>query len=186
MLLRASATVFFICAASAQQTPNTLERAKRAFDAQHYAEAARLFEAARSREPACEISFYPGLAQYRLHLVDQALIAFEEAAKCDPKLTLAQLTLGDTYAERGNEGKALAAYERALSLEPQSSVALRGAAALYLKDKSDDKAAVLLENLVEQEPADAQAHADLGAAYYATGNQEGAEKEFRGGAPAES
>ena len=42
----------------------SLKRAERAFDADQYAEAARLFEAAHERDPACNISFYSGLARY--------------------------------------------------------------------------------------------------------------------------
>jgi len=156
----------------------TLDQAKRAFEAQQYAEAARLFEEARQQDPACEISFYLGITRYRLHQVDSALIAFQEAVKCNPKLTLAYIALGEGYAERGNDGEALAAYERALRLEPENAAALRGAAALYLRAKLNEKAVAALELLVKQEPADAQAHADLGAAYFGTSNLEGSEREF--------
>jgi len=164
----------FVLAASGQ----TLDRAKRAFDAQQYAEAARLFDEARQQDPACEISFYLGITRYRLHQVDPALIAFQEAVKCNPKLTLAYIALGEGYAERGNDGEALAAYERALRLEPENAAALRGAAALYLRAKLNEKAVAALELLVKQETADAQAHADLGAAYFGTSNLEGSEREF--------
>jgi tetratricopeptide (TPR) repeat protein len=151
-----------------------LSKAKRAFDAQRYAEAAQLFEAARQREPACEISFYLGLTRYRLHEVDAALVAFQEATKCNPKLTLAYIALGEAYAERGNEGEALAAYERALSLDPENEFALRSAAALYLRGRRNEKAVAALEVLVKVAPTDSQAHADLGAAYFGTSNQEAA------------
>jgi tetratricopeptide (TPR) repeat protein len=180
MVLRfAAAWILVIVLRGQTQVAGPLDRAQRAFDAQRYAEAAELFETARQRDPACNISFYLGLARYRLHQVDAALIAFQEAANCDPKLTLAYIALGEAYAERGNDAEALAAYDRALRLEPENPSGLRGAAALFLRAKLNAKAAAALEIVVRKEPADAQAHADLGAAYFATGNLEGAEKEFQ-------
>jgi tetratricopeptide (TPR) repeat protein len=171
--------LFLFATAARAQTNAALEQAKRAFDAQNYEEAARLFIAARADKPACEISFYLGMARYRLHQTDAALIAFEEAAKCDPKLTVAYIALGEAYVERGNDGEALGAYEAALRLEPSNVAALRGTASIFIRNKADAKAAAALENLLKKSPRDAQAHADLGAEYFAIGNQEGAEKEFQ-------
>lgn len=179
LAVQLSIQVFAATASGQTSGTDPLEQARRAFDAQRYAEAAQLFEAARRRDPACDISFYLGLARYRLHQVDAALIAFQEAANCDPKLTLSYIALGEAYAERGNEGEAIAAYDRALRLEPENPSALRGAAALYLRAKLNAKAATALEILVKKAPADAPAHADLGATYFAMGNLEGAEKEFQ-------
>lgn len=156
-----------------------LERARRAFDAHKYEEAARVFEEAHQRDPACNISFYIGLARYRLHQADAALIAFQEAANCDPTLIMAYIALGEAYSERGNATEAIAAYERALRLEPENRSALRGAAALYIREKLNAKAVAALEVLAGKEPNDSQTHADLGAAYFATGNMDGAEAEFR-------
>jgi tetratricopeptide (TPR) repeat protein len=168
-----------ILARGQDQATDALERARRAFDARHYEEAAQLFEAVRARNRSCSIPFYIGLARYRLQQVDVALIAFQEAVNCDPKLTLAHIALGEAYAERGNLAEALAAYERALALEPENVEALRGAASVYLRAQLTSKAVAALEALVKKDPSDAQAHADLGAAYFGMSNFDGAEKEFR-------
>jgi len=179
MLKLASGAILVFAAFGQTTGADSLERAQRAFDAQRYAEAAQLFEAARQRDPACNLSFYLGLARYRLHQVDAALIAFQEAANCDPKLTLAYIALGEAYAERGNEAEAMAAYDRALRLEPENTAALRGAAAVYARAKQNAKVTAALEILVKKEPADAQVHADLGAAYFTTGDLDAAEREFK-------
>jgi len=178
VLRKVTATGIFAFLASAQ-AQSSLEQAKRAFDAQRYADAERLFEAARQSEPACDIAFYLGLTRYRLHHLDAALIAFQEAAKCDPKLTVAFIAMGEAYSELGNEGEAIAAYERALRLDPDNEAGLRGAASLYTKSKQNAKAAEALGKLVKQVPRDAEVHADLGAEFFATGDQEAAEKEFQ-------
>ena len=165
--------------AALAQSDATLEQAKRAFDARKYEEAARLFEAARASGAGCEVALYGGMARYRLHQIDTALIEFEEAARCNPKLTDAYVATAEAYAERGNVAEALGAYERALQLEPDNQSSLRGASALYIKSKADTKAVGALERLLKQDPRDPQAHADLGAEYFATGNTDGAAKEFR-------
>src|SRR5947207_3985835 len=146
-----------------------LDQAKRAFDQGDYAAAARLFEQARLASPACDILFYLGLTQYRLKQPESALISFESAVQCDPKLIDAHLVLGEAYLERGNLGEALTAYTRVLELDPKNRAALRAAAGIYLQNKSNPEAAGLLETLVAEVPGDADAHADLAAVYASSG-----------------
>src|SRR5262249_51517224 len=119
---------------------DTLENAKRAFDAGDYAAAARLFEKAHQETPRCEILFYLGMACYRLRKLDAAIIAFRRAADCDPTLIPAHLALGEAYVEKSNDGEALAAYARALAAEPNNVAALRGSASLYLRREDSEKA----------------------------------------------
>lgn len=155
-----------------------LEQAKRAFDAGDYTTAARLFEKANAGSPRCDTLLYLGMARYRLHQRDAALIAFQSAVQCDEKLVPAQLALGEALAERGNDNEAIASFTRALALDPHNTAALRGGASVYLRAQANQQASALLETLVEVEPGDAEAHADLGAAYVATGNRERAERQF--------
>jgi Tfp pilus assembly protein PilF len=88
-----------------------LEEGKRAFDAQKYTVAERLFEKAHQESAACEILVYLGMARYRQQQVNNALIAFQEAVRCDSTLVLAHLALGEAYAAKGNDNEAIAAYE---------------------------------------------------------------------------
>lgn len=157
----------------------TLQLAERAFDAGNYSEAARLFQKAHEEGPGCEPLFGLGISQYRLHQAEAALVAFQSAVQCDPKMTIAYVAMGEAYAERKNDRQALALFLQALKLEPRNSSALRGAAAIYLREKTPQKGIEVLELLVEAEPRDAQARVDLSAEYLATGNAEGAEKQFQ-------
>lgn len=155
-----------------------LEQAERAFDAGNYADAVRLFEKARQQSPRCDILFFIGMAHYRLKEVEPAMISFRSAVECDPKLTFAYVALGEAYAEKGNDAEAAAAYANALRLDQHNIDALRGAAAIYLRGKQSQKALETLQALVKLQPADPEAHADLGAAYFAAGNPDQAEHQF--------
>jgi tetratricopeptide (TPR) repeat protein len=150
----------------------TIERAKRAFDAGNYAEAARLFEEAARKAPSCELQFYIGMARYREGRPGDAIIAFQSAVQCNPKLMLAHIALAEAYLQRGNQNAALAAFHRALELEPRNGAALRGAASVYVRSQTPHKAVELLEILVKVEPDNPEALVDLGAAYFATGDYE--------------
>ena len=156
-----------------------LEDAKRAFDAGNYELAASLFEKAHQQSSRCDILFFLGLTRYRLRQMDAALISFQAAGACDPKLMEAQLAMGEAYAERSNDPEAIAAFQRALKIHPDDASALRGAASVYLRMQDNEKAAAVLEKLVKADPADPQAHADFGAASVATGNRDRAESEFK-------
>jgi len=156
-----------------------LEQGKRSFDAGDYAEAIRHFERAQQESPRCDIHFFLGLARYRLGQVDLALIAFQSAAKCDPKLVPASLALAEAYLEKGNEGEGLNAFLRVLEVEPGNRDALRGAASIYLRNQLNEKAVPLLEKLIAVDSRDPQAHVDLAAAYAATGDRDRAETQFQ-------
>src|SRR5262245_12226966 len=94
-----------------------LEEGKRAFDVQDYRAAERLFEKAYEQSPACEILVYLGMARYRQEQINSALIAFQQAVRCDPAMVLGHVALGEAYATKGNDTEAIAAYENALKLD---------------------------------------------------------------------
>jgi tetratricopeptide (TPR) repeat protein len=156
-----------------------LEEAKRAFDVGDYRSAARLFERAHQQTPQCEILFYLGVTRYRLSDLDRAIVDFQRAVQCDPKLVSANVALGEAYSRKGNESESLSAFTRALDLDPHNGAALRGASAIYLRHQVNEKAVPLLEHLAVAEPGDPSIRADLGAAYAATGDRDGAEQQFR-------
>src|SRR3954454_3831729 len=155
-----------------------LDEAKRAFDGGDYAAALRLFEQAHAKSPSCELSFYIGLTEYRLNRSDAAIIAFRSAVECNPKLVDAHLAMAAAYGERHNDSEALRAYERVLAVDARNTAALSGAANIYLKNNANEKAIQLLERLVVVDAKDADAHADLGAAYAASGDRARAQREF--------
>ena len=57
--------------------------------------------------------------------LDASLIAFQEAARCEPEMTVAYIAMGEAYSELGNEGGALSAFEHALRLEPEANLQQR-------------------------------------------------------------
>ena len=101
-----------------------MQDGERAFEAGNYAEAARLFEAAHKQSPRCDILFLLGMAQYRMKQVDAALISFQAAVQCDPKLTFAYLGLAEAYAERGSDEEAMAAEVLALLELPHPAASM--------------------------------------------------------------
>ncbi len=174
MAARVLTCVLFVSIAWGQ----ALEQGKRAFDNGNYAEAARLFEKAHQSSKDCEILFFIGMARHRLGESDAALIAFQSAIQCNPKLFPAHDALAEAYYERGNPGEALAAYQRALALDPNHVPALRGAASIHLELEHAAAAIPFLERLVAVDPKDAGARSELAAAYFGTGNSEGAEAQY--------
>jgi tetratricopeptide (TPR) repeat protein len=156
----------------------SLDQAKHEFEAGHYTTAAQFFEAAAKEPHQCEALFYLGAARYRLKQLDPALIAFQAAVECNPKLVNARVALAEAYGQKRNFDEALKAYKAALEIDPASAPALRGAAAIYMAREQNYDALPLLEKLVVQRKDDAAAHADLGAVYAATSNHDGAKKQF--------
>jgi len=167
------------CIASLVWGQKALQDGERAFQAGNYAEAIRQFQSAHQQSPRCDILFFLGMAQYRMKDVPAALISFQSAAQCDPKMVFAYLGLGDAYAERGNDEEAAAAYSRALKLDARNPDALRGVGHVYLREKQFEKAVESLGALAKLEPGNAQVHADLGAAMFGAGDQDSAEVQFQ-------
>ena len=157
----------------------SLDQAKREFETGNYAKAAQLLESASKEPHACEALFYLGAARYRLKQIDPALIAFQSAVECDPKLVAARVALAEVYGEKRNFDEALKAYKAGLQIDPRNVAALRGAASIYIEREENYDALPLLEKLVAQQKGDATAHADLGAVYAATSNHDGAKAQFQ-------
>lgn len=157
----------------------SLNEARREFDAGNYRAAAQLFEAVTNGPERCQALFYEGASLYRLKQIDGALIAFQSAIACDAKLTSAYVALAEAYGQKQNFDEALKAYKTALEIEPGNAAALRGAASIYIAREENYEALPLLKKLVAETKNNAGAHADLGAVYAATSNHEAARAEFQ-------
>ncbi len=81
-----------------------------------------------------------------------AATKFEEAAKLDPNLLAAHLTLSGVYLESKRYPEAAAAAERALALEPGNTTALRNRYDAYNEGGMKDKAPAALEDLIAAAP----------------------------------
>ena len=153
--------------------------AERAFDAGDYQKAIQLFEQSQKQEERCEVFFYIGVARFRLRQIDDAIISFQTAASCDPKLFEAHVALAEAYVQKGNDALALLSYEEALRLQPNDPGVMRVAGSLYLRHQLNDKALPLFQKLVARNADDAAIRADLGGLYGAIGDLSSAEEQFR-------
>lgn len=87
------------------------------------------------RLPAAEGEVY--LAEVKL---DQALLAFQEAAKLDPKRGTTWSRIGYIHLLKGNRAEATKALDKALELNPKDFNALEARAEIQLKDGKLDEA----------------------------------------------
>lgn len=172
-----AAAFYLPCAAQDVPAESALNAGKVAFDKGQYRDAIQLFEQARSHD--CRVSFYIGVARYRLGEGDEAIRSFQAAAECDPKFAPARVALAEAYAQRGDTARALTAFEAALEIDPKNADALRGASRIHLDAQSNDKVIAMLETLVSIEPRDIDAKSQLAAAYAATSRFAEAEVQFR-------
>jgi tetratricopeptide (TPR) repeat protein len=154
-------------AAASEINPHA-EREKRA--------AIEFFQQAGSHD--CQVSFYIGLARYRLAESDEAIRRFQSSTECDPLYLPARAALAEAYAQLGDMSRALTAFDAALQIDPNNTDALRGASRIHLDAQSNDKAVPLLEKLVSIESSDTSVKNHLGAAYAATGRFNEAEARF--------
>ena len=174
-------SLFCCCVATAfvlNAADDRLSQGKTALAADKFEDAVRLLEQERTVSARCEISFYLGLAHYRLQQLDQAVIDLESAIQCDPANADSRVALAVAYAGKGDDDRAVASFDSAIQLKPGNVEALRAAAMLDLKHERNEGAVVKLEKLIAIEPDDAQARSDLGAAYAGAGNLEKAREQF--------
>jgi DNA-binding response OmpR family regulator len=84
--------------------------------------------------------------------IDEALSAFEEAARAEPFAADALQGLGEVLRQRGEAFRAMSALERAVELRPDLLHALSTLAGLYLEKGFRAKAAETLERAVHAAP----------------------------------
>jgi len=161
-----------------QAAQDHVAEAKTALAAGRYQEVIQLLEQERDGSARCEVSFYLGLARYRLRQLDQAIIDLQSATQCVPVSSEHLVALAAAYADKGDDDRAVAALDAAIDLKPDDVEAVRAAAALDLKHERNERAIVKLEKLTSMESKNAQAHADLGAAYAGTGSMNKATEHF--------
>ena len=112
---------------------------------------------------------------------DEAIAAFQEAAKLDPKNPDPHLDAGALFEKQQKAGEAEKEYQQALSIAPDSSDALIALSNLYMRDKRFDDAQAALKKLVALHPNDAGAHFQLGRMLAIAGKNEDAASEMEAG-----
>jgi Flp pilus assembly protein TadD len=138
-------------------------------------DAARFLKAATQLRPTAKAD--EGLARawqsYGLVLQDsepqQALAAFAEAAKLEPKDVEPRLSAGAVLEKQGKLDGAAKEYEAAAALDAKSTDALIGLANVYSKQKKLPEAEAALRKVVALDPANDNARLQLGRVLAAEG-----------------
>lgn len=103
---------------------------------------------------------------------------FERAVFIDPKMSEGQRLAGEVYLAEGDVRKAAAKFNYAQDLAPDDLNALRAAATAAKAASKHDLALELFKKIVVREPWDIEARYELGAAMWATGDGNAAEKQL--------
>jgi tetratricopeptide (TPR) repeat protein len=113
--------------------------------------------------------YYLGRTKYNENRFQEAIHAFEEALRLDPKNIKAQANLGLALEGLGRAGDALAAYRKAIAMQdqgsPKNAEPFIDLGNLLLQQNQNDDA---IENLVkarEISPQDSRVYESLGKAY---------------------
>ncbi|HEY1463023.1 MAG TPA: tetratricopeptide repeat protein [Terriglobales bacterium] len=93
---------------------------------------------------------------------DEAITAFQEAAKLQPKDTEPLLSAGPLLEQQNHIPEAEDAYKQVLVLDPQSADAFTGLANLYMRTKRYPEAQAVLQKLLTLHPDDPSVHLELG------------------------
>jgi tetratricopeptide (TPR) repeat protein len=112
---------------------------------------------------------------------DDAVAAFEEAAKIDPHDPEPHLLAGSLLEKQQKTNEAEKEYEQALSIDPNSPDALVAVSNAYMRQKRFPEAEMSLEKLVALRPNDAGAHFQLGRVLDISGQSDRAIAEMETG-----
>jgi len=112
---------------------------------------------------------------------DDAIAAYNEAAKLQPKDPEPHLSAGLLLENENKFADAENEYKQALALDP-SSDAVTALANLYMRGRRFPEAEKYLQQLVAQQPQNAAAHIQLGRVLVAEGKNDAAVTELQSGA----
>ena len=112
---------------------------------------------------------------------DEALAAFQQAAKLQPKDLEPHLSAGPLLEKSNRFAEAEQEYKQALALDPHSSDALIGIANIYMRGSRYAEAAATLRQVVAQNPGYAAGHIQLARVLAADNQTDDAIAEFQAG-----
>ena len=148
-----------------------------------YASAADWLTKSVERDPSDAHAFYYlGRAQYNRKHFDEAVHAFAQSLKLDPKSALAQDNLGLSHEAMGKTDDALAAYRAAVALDASATTRTSGPyldlGSLLVEESRPGDAVPYLLQAAAIAPDDPLAHRALGKACLALNRLEEAQAEF--------
>ncbi|MBQ4379423.1 MAG: tetratricopeptide repeat protein [Treponema sp.] len=170
--------LFFSCSKPGDLT---VGRAMKAYQAQNYEEALRLFNEALSEESNYSKDLlYNFITSLYLQQDDYENAVIYQEKLCEERPDYRNfVSLGMTWHLLKQDEKAVKAYERAVELNPKKGEAYASLGALFLGKKDYEKAADNLKKAAEFEPKIAVIHANLGVALAKLGENEKSEEEFK-------
>lgn len=107
-----------------------------------------------------------------------ALAAFEEAVKANPKSASAALELGAELESQGQSERAMEVYGKAAAASPDDAATHAKLGAVFAARGMNDRAATELETAVKLNPRDAASQKALGYVYAAEGKRDKAAAAF--------
>ncbi len=152
------------------------------------AEAEPFLRAATTLKPTAHTD--EGLARAWLSLAhviestkpDEAIAAYQEAAKLQPKDPEPHLAAGMLLEKRGHPDLAEQEYKQAVALDGNSADGTAGLVNIYIQEKRFPEAETLLRKLVASRPDDPNVHLQLGRVLAAEGKAEDAIAELENAA----
>ena len=109
--------------------------------------------------------FNLGLAFKRLGQINEAIDAYRDCLKKDPKLIRAWSNLGNAYRVQERNYEAERCYKKAIDLEPDNALAHFNLGILYHLDKRYDDAIKAYRRTIKYDPSHAKALSHLGTLY---------------------
>jgi len=126
--------------------------------------------------------YYLGRAKYTENLFEEALSAFHQCLKLDPKNVKAEDNLGLTHQALGHSDEALAAFRSAIAWQSQllkkNSGPFINLGTLFLEQNQLEEAVPYLSEAVEISPDEPRAHEQLSKAYSRKNDLEKAQSEL--------
>ncbi len=156
----------------------------------HNAEAAQYLKAASQLKPTAHADESLAKAWAALGRVEEstsaqeALAAYSEAARLNPKDPQPHLVAAALQARQGNLDAAASQFHAALDLDPKSQAALSGLANVYISQKKYPEAEAELRKLLAADPENSNAHIQLGRVLAEEGKTDEAAQELQKGGQA--
>lgn len=119
-----------------------------------------------------------GMALYERGRVEEALQAFEQSLRLNPRYSKTWSNLGLVYEELGQEDEAEQAYLRALALRPDLAGACNNLGHLKLQQGDFAQAEAHLRKALELDPRYAQAQVNLGLLFHRRGQLDEARQRY--------
>lgn len=91
----------------------------------------------------------------------------DKSAIDNKKEAQTQISLGDSYLQKGNGGMAVASYERAASLDPQNPLPHYKIGQVYVRSRNSEVAIESFRKAISVDSSYADAYKELGELYYA-------------------